>query len=252
MENIGYAVFVIVVCAVLIWATGKTISDFKKKRATVTQIFQAILVDLTFFIEFFLFLIVPSFPVMWWGIAIVVCLALYIFSERVGDWIGKVYRKKIKPYKKAYCICGIVILIGLIVGSYYLAYITWKGAIRPGLLLSAVTSAIIAVIGFVVGLFGYANGLWRLFIKDRGEQEKKVVTVLSFFLVWALIGLLLGHFFHLTRIMCAVIGIVIIMYFMLPAWVGEYQGIMVGFIPSVLHIVSLLCIVALLLPLIAV
>ena len=48
------------------------------------------------------------------------------------------------------------------------------------------------------------------------------------------------------------IGIVIIMYFMLPAWVDEYQGIMVGFIPSILHIVSLLCIGTLLLPLIAV
>ena len=252
MENIGYTLLVIVVCAVLIWATGKTISDFKKNKATATQIFQAILVDLTFFIEFFLFLIVPSFPVMWWFIAIAVCIILYIFSERLGDWIGNIYRNKIKPYKKVYFICGIAILIGLIVGSYYLAYITWKGAIRPGLLLSAVTSAIIAVIGFVVGLFGYANGLWRLFIKDRGEQEKKVVTLISFFLVWALIGLLLGRFFYLTPIMCAVIGIVIIMYFMLPAWVGAYQGIMVGFIPSVLHIVSIICIGALLVPLIAV
>ena len=112
MENIGYALLVIVVCAVLIWATGKTISDFKKKKATATQIFQAILVDLTFFIEFFLFLIVPSFPVMWWFIAIAVCIILYIFSERLGDWIGNIYRNIIKPYKKVYFICGKRLIVG--------------------------------------------------------------------------------------------------------------------------------------------
>ena len=251
MDGLWSTLFIIIFCIVLIWLTGTTISEFKEGRATVTQIFQAILLDFVYFSLFFMTLISPDSSAAWSIIAFIVCMVFYIISERVGDWMGWIYRNAIKPYMKLYTICGIICFSAIVIGSYVLAYMTWKGVTRPRFLVSALASALIAVIGFIVDMFGYANGVWRLFIRDRGEEEKKFVTVASFFLVWILIGMVIGLFFHLSAIKCAVFGIIVLMYFMIPAWVGHYPGIIIGFLPSAIHIVSLISVSALIIPLIA-
>ena len=252
MEIIRDALCLIGLCGFLIWITGKTISEFKKGRATVTQIFQAMLADFMYFTMFFSWLIVPDLPFIWWVITLIICILLYFISEVAGDWIGEIYRKIIKPYKKIYFTSGIIFLVAIVIGSYVLAFTTWKGITHPGILLSVISSAIIAIIGLVIDIFGYSNGIWLLFIKDRDEQERNLVTIVSFFLVWILIGSFIGFFFHASMIKCAVFGIVILMYFMIPAWVGSYLGIIGGLLPSAIHIISFLCVGALVLPFIVI
>lgn len=243
---IGFYIF-------LTWATVATLGSTKGAEYTITQKVQVLLVDYIFFSFFILSVIFPDSQYLpkWWVISSLVSIFLFFYSERKGDWIGKIYRSYILPFRGIYIAIGIVILTILIIGSYILAFLTWKGKIYPVPILSVFAAGIIMIIGLIIGLFGLGNRVWNQFIKDRSKEEIRVVASLSFILIWFGISRILFTFWHLTPFMSAVSGIVIILYFSVVACVNDESvdsGLIGSFLCSIFHIISLLCAGALIFP----
>lgn len=212
IEGIPSTIIFLILTGLGIWAIAAPTD-----KVSITEKFIGLIFVIFIHILFWGDVLYISIPVWIPVVFIGVEFLLFLSIGRHGDWLGRIYNFIIKPYKSIYLKLAkaliILVIFGIIISAYLIAYLTWKGRIEPGVGITYFAIYLMLIVGIVTGGSGFCGAIWNRIMTDRSEGEKQIVGPLTASVFW--IGFTLYFLRYLNSVPAAIAGFLVLIYFVI-------------------------------------